>query len=994
MATCEITTFETLLSPSRNALVDDIDVYLHQDCTARYHNTDFGFLKMALDMEVILPLGQNDVMQNEFGNYAEIVQSDRIWYYFITSCEWVSQNAVKVKLSIDSINTFREDLEWSPQTTIEREHLDRLFLGGDNKIYRYIDPEPENILTTKHIESKTKLLQNNQDINWYLIYDSELSASGEDTSRPVRCRCIADQALTVYKSTSTGPAETWTSSDIGAGQYYYMNLDDNDLITLNLYLPVRNVLEDNWQNIDVSTGTQIIVDGPRRQENIHGTMINFYTYWRGTIDGFRVSAYNGNVRVAFSLRDVAVGESTAWRPNGLHIPGTYNTAPDFTNGGLYYDFSSIVVKQLAYYRFSTRSDIPISYSAYVISDSDKVNSGIGSTITRTTIPFSDVDRTDSRLIKIINLPYAPCTVTYNSSTGVYTFPSEWVYESGFMRLKDGNLNTEFGTTVQSIDLTNTIIDTFDTNNTRNVTDVRREWRESKMFSSQFSTYKLVYDSFSLEVPLENIYYYDQGAIGMEDVNVPITFDITFKPSNTMNSHFAFYADLDSMIYDNPNLWDGTRYLHHGDYDEYVITTRNNEESIFSSAYLDYIRNGYNYDKKVKADQATMSYLMGGLQVAGAIVSFAAGTVTGGVSVAAGVALATSAITTFASAAHNDAAAGEKINQKLKELALQGVNVSGGDDVDLLKFYAGNKAYWIRYVTDAHQYYPLLDLFHYCGYKHPRHEVPNVTSRYWFNFIQCAPIFSNEGQFVWQNYLDDIRARYRAGVTVYHRHPGKLTDTAYDWDQTHENWENSLLTGEIDAEVEVNHTQYYDEYNITGQITNRKHGDVIDFEWYWDAQSWADKDPDDTTNVAVNANGSFSEDNHMQGGIAIRARVRNTVSGKTYSWHTIWESYEPRYSASSISNLWIDDDGYIGCRLDSTKSVLATDYIQFQYFRNGDTSGTPDVDARYNGPISTGTHTPTATIDRGQYAWQGSVIRARIVGVTDSRDTTAWVTKVQ
>lgn len=793
MATCEITTFETHLSPSRNALVDDIDVYLHQDCMARYHNTNFGMLKMALDMEVILPLGQNEVMQNEFGNYAEIVESDRIWYYFITACEWTSQNAVKVKLSIDSINTFRGKLEWSPKTTIEREHIDRMFLGNDNRVYRYIDPEPENINVAKHIENKTKLLQNNQDINWYLIYDSE-QVGGENAGR-IRCRLLTDNSLTVYKSSSTGPAVTWTASSIPSGQYRYLNEADNTVIKATFTVHYYDVFGWPTTTKTFTTGDELHVLGPDVTRNVHGSMITYHTIWSGIINGYSVTNNNGQLVLKIGLRNMSTSEVIGIPSSSDYcfINDGNSKLPSMPDGilGVPSNQTSVVLEQAEYYRNSTRGDIPIPYSSYVIPDSDKVVIGAGTGVQLVTRPFSEVDRTLTELVKIINLPYAPCNVTYNSSTGVTTFPPEWVYEDGFMRLQDSNLNTEFSTTVRSIDLTDVLVNEFDTNHIRRAIDFRGQWRESKMFSSQFSTYKLVYDSFALEVPLENIYYYDEDEIGIANTTRPITFDITFKPSNTMNSHFAFYADLDGMIENNPALLNGAQYLHHGDYDEYVVTTRNNEESIFSSAYLDYIRNGYNYDKKLKADQATMAYLMGGLQVAGSIVSFAAGAVTGGVSVAAGVALATSAITTFASAAHNDAVAGEKMNQKLKELALQGVNVSSGDDVDLLKFYAGNKAYWISYATDAYQYYPLLDLFHYCGYKHPRHEVPNFTSRYWFNFIQCDPVFSNEGQLVWQNYLDDIRARYRAGVTVYHRHPGVL-NTAYDWDQIHENWETGLV----------------------------------------------------------------------------------------------------------------------------------------------------------------------------------------------------------
>ena len=35
-----------------------------------------------------------------------------------------------------------------------------------------------------------------------------------------------------------------------------------------------------------------------------------------------------------------------------------------------------------------------------------------------------------------------------------------------------------------------------------------------------------------------------------------------------------------------------------DYENYLLINRNNEETIFSNDYLNYIRNGYNYDQKV------------------------------------------------------------------------------------------------------------------------------------------------------------------------------------------------------------------------------------------------------------------------------------------------------------------------------------------------------------------------------------------------------------
>ena len=41
------------------------------------------------------------------------------------------------------------------------------------------------------------------------------------------------------------------------------------------------------------------------------------------------------------------------------------------------------------------------------------------------------------------------------------------------------------------------------------------------------------------------------------------------------------------------------FKHTIDYEDYLLVSRNNEETIFSNDYLNYIRTGYNYDKKAR-----------------------------------------------------------------------------------------------------------------------------------------------------------------------------------------------------------------------------------------------------------------------------------------------------------------------------------------------------------------------------------------------------------
>ena len=77
--------------------------------------------------------------------------------------DWKSANTVELKLSIDSINTFRNDLTWSDKTSIQREHEDRFYKQeGSNVLIRRIDPEREQINTAKTLMDSFPIYQANK----------------------------------------------------------------------------------------------------------------------------------------------------------------------------------------------------------------------------------------------------------------------------------------------------------------------------------------------------------------------------------------------------------------------------------------------------------------------------------------------------------------------------------------------------------------------------------------------------------------------------------------------------------------------------------------------------------------------------------------------------------------------------------------------------------------------------------------------------------------
>lgn len=75
--------------------------------------------------------------------------------------------------------------------------------------------------------------------------------------------------------------------------------------------------------------------------------------------------------------------------------------------------------------------------------------------------------------------------------------------------------------------------------------------------------------------------------------------------------------------------------------------------------------------------------------------------------------------------------------------------------------------------------PVLDFFHLYGYATDYREVPVFNIRYWYDYVQCEPVFRNK--FTWQDREDDIVTRMKQGFYVYH-----LRDGTYDLTKEYEN----------------------------------------------------------------------------------------------------------------------------------------------------------------------------------------------------------------
>lgn len=709
MAESILRLYKTEITPQRNAWVDDLPSYL-SDCGVAFEVNPFQYQKIELDKTIKIALDQYWSAIGD-ANYCSIEQDGMTYYYFILSAKWSGVQCVTLSLSIDSVNTFGDMIDWSEKTTIIREHADRfeniqpMTFGEAMTLSRKIDDVDEgasNLLKVKVGDSK--IIDSNSALNqkWYLVYRTP----DEPTSTsPVECFLLPYYDSSIcHKNTTTTTTVTYEVSDFELGYWYYWLYSDN---------PNGVVKVD-------STYTLV--------ENGDYVGLAFHRTSSG------LSAY---VLLNQTGELPAVKASLIWQ-NKTGVSVTWTKSNSIRRGA---DF----IADLAY--------IQRYYSEY------SLTAGVAGKEYLKGI--SAIDRTKSNIVKIIECPYCPINLNF-SALDVMVLPTGWrITNDNYLKLND--LTLDFYKTLDNIvSLPLKISISFLTKKLM-VKAARDNSLEPKLYNSDFYTLKIAYDSFSSEIKLEKINSFTSNIISIQ-----------YKQSNNITSDCGFKIDSSSRL----------NYKSIGDYDFYIISTRNNESPIYTNAYLDYKRTGAYYDKKNAEISTGMAWMSAGVALVGAAASAVASVGTGGLSLVATAAFTSSAITSIANAINTTASNERGIQQTIDEKKAQASQVAGSDDLNLLNWYNGNKLHVVTYSVTDKMKQVLSDLFHYCGYARNMQGIPDFKSRYWFNYVQCNAVFKPSASTkVFANFQSDLKTRFSAGVTRYHRN-----DNAYDWDQQYENWE--------------------------------------------------------------------------------------------------------------------------------------------------------------------------------------------------------------
>ena len=83
---------------------------------------------------------------------------------------------------------------------------------------------------------------------------------------------------------------------------------------------------------------------------------------------------------------------------------------------------------------------------------------------------------------------------------------------------------------------------------------------------------------------------------------------------------------------------------------------------------------------------------------------------------------------------------------------------------------------------------LDDLFYYGGYISNEQKIPNVKSRYWFNYLQASLVIEETNNLT-EEIENDIKEKFENDVTFLHYRQNK-----FDFKQEMENIEKKLVGG--------------------------------------------------------------------------------------------------------------------------------------------------------------------------------------------------------
>ena len=812
------------LLPGRLLCVDYLEYYLATKSCLTLSSVQFQQLKLEMTIKLDLSQHYSAPRTDLSFKYISIQNTDEsVHYYFVKNVFWRSVSCVEFELVMDVLNTFKEgtDYDFKRSTNIIREHKSRFrkanfhvsitfdivelseppIQAGDNISLSYLTT-PDVVAYEGKVEAFTKegsdgemtilfdfvyvdefeqwvstgreiIVDNGHDsiiVNvklveatneWYNEIDyipeginPSLFRSHEFTTEIVDNPPLQDSWYLLYRNQSEPDAdhqfinpvdcylipEKWVSvkvSSITAGK-----MNANSLESGKYYM-----------NIIVGTGIADVYtldDGTNIGATSLGTHAVFIVLYKNANDRIVVSMCEGDIaNPSDNVFPLASYETKTLTIN--HLPQSYKEVNALPTGHSYTAWNNV----------------------YNGGTSGSWTSG---DVNLSTDDISNLDRTDSRNIKLIKLPYCPYDFTITGGMIDISNDTNWEYASCqdggtcycLKLIKDAKLQKDFEGAPLLSYLRNTTMDELP-HPPANTDSRYSSLLDPKLLHSEFHREAYFYDSFEKDIDLEklDLDWYLDNSFDLGE------FEITFTMTKTINSRFMFTFKDCHMRLSDSNI------------PLVLPVARNNEEVLYNVPYVNYIRTGFNYDVKAKTLQVGSNVWGAAMSGASSLAALVAPSVTlkAVAIVGAVISFANSVKGAIVSAANAD----NSIKRKFEETKRQTDSVQGSDDVDLMTEYCGNRLRYSVYAPNPLMKSYLNDLFFYAGYRTNRMGIPLHINRINFDYLECeAQIESIRS--IPSDCLAELINSFRSGVTYIHHNPS----IGWDFEQTHENWERFIF----------------------------------------------------------------------------------------------------------------------------------------------------------------------------------------------------------
>lgn len=779
--------FSTGIRPEKNAVIEDIAAYLSTKSSVEYsinrfieHDTSLSIKIDTTLFSPASPYGTSVELTNPFNTAQHpdycAIKNERdtdFVYYYVLNKNWTATRTLTLDLAIDALTSFADCYEFTAKTLVEREHKDRFInypvtIGSDTYLPRKLYLDGDGITPQLYHEDNDDDVENVDAAgDWYLMYmaNNETGAV-EGKDYPINAYIVS-------------------GDEIASDGIYTYSLKKSNLATIATY----------WFGSGIG-GSFAATD-----------WIRLPSGEKKYLDGiFLLNVYNDKIVLTEATRGVVKKEKTI---------ATYSGDLEFsTNSILKITKSSEKENILLLGYNQIDSGVTLNQTGTISPQKTPAQSNLNN--------IETIDRTDTRLLSLIKLPYAPINIIIPEEGDIQLPPEveinsiTWQNQQTNYYLK---INSNYLSAFENdIKIANYAVLMYQQK--RKINDTRNDETESALYRSDFYQLRFVYDSFVYNLPFEMLS--DDFLKVLKPAEKTLLIKIV--TTSTMNSRFLF---------DFENSGKGFKFKKsEQDYPHIMVVARNNNIAIYNSEYINYMRNGYNYD--VKAKNAAL--LNAGLNIGTGVLSTGIGLITGDVAgniragaqaaqfnkeAAQAAALSESLLTageaargaaqtpyinaaigqanTAASAYKQAQAAAKQYNPTANVLALgqaingvtgiikgvqqiqqterefaqkqhairqASVSVSGSDDIDLLSYYSHNRLKSEVWQCSDRMRKALADLYYYQGYATQEQKVPTHNNRKWFDFLRCQADIKNIKNLD-QRFIDNIKHRLAIGATFYH-----------------------------------------------------------------------------------------------------------------------------------------------------------------------------------------------------------------------------------